>query len=116
MLRRASETENADLFWGVRGGGGNFGVVTSFEFQTRPFGPQVLAGMVLYPMARAREVLEVFRKVTAQAPEELCCLLILRKAPPAPFIPTEAHGAPVAGIAACFSGSIDEGWRIDRSA
>ena len=112
VLRRASEIENADLFWGVRGGGGNFGVVTSFEFQTRPFGPQVLAGMALYPMARAREVLEVFRKVTTEAPEELSCLLILRKAPPAPFVPKEAHGAPIAAIAACFSGAIDDGWKV----
>jgi FAD/FMN-containing dehydrogenase len=112
VLRRASETENADLFWGVRGGGGNFGVVTSFEFRARPFGPQVLAGMALYPMARAREVLEVFRRVTNEAPEELSCLLILRKAPPAPFVPKEAHGAPIAAIAACFSGSIDDGWRV----
>src|SRR5262249_23179282 len=87
--RRASAGENPDLFWALRGGGGNFGAVPSFEFRAHPHGPQALCGMVVYPMAQAREVAHQFRRVTAAAPDELCCLLILRIAPPAPFLPTE---------------------------
>jgi len=102
--RRASESENPDLFWALRGGGGNFGAVTSFEFRAHPHGPQALCGMVVYPMAQAREVAHQFRRVTAAAPDELCCLLILRIAPPAPFLPTELHGTPIAAIAACWTG------------
>ena len=109
QARRASAEEHPDLFWAIRGGGGNFGVVTSFEFEARPHGPEVVAGLVLHPMARAKEVLALFREATAEASDRLCCLLIMRKAPPLPIIPEEAHGAPVAGIAVCYSGPLDEG-------
>ncbi len=102
--RHASETENADLFWALRGGGGNFGAVTSFEFRAHRHGPQALCGMVVYPMAQARAVAHQFRQVTATAADELCCLLILRIAPPAPFLPKELHGTPIAAIAACWNG------------
>src|SRR5947208_7633610 len=102
--RHASDAENADLFWALRGGGGNFGAVTSFEFRAHQHGPQALCGMVVYPMAQAREVAHQFRRVTAAAPDELCCLLILRIAPPAPFLPKELHGTPIAAIAACWTG------------
>jgi FAD/FMN-containing dehydrogenase len=102
--RRASDTENADLFWALRGGGGNFGAVTSFEFRAHRHGPQALCGMVVYPMAQARAVVHRFREITAAAPDELCCLLILRIAPPAPFLPKELHGTPIAAIAACWNG------------
>ncbi|MFB9261852.1 FAD-binding oxidoreductase [Bradyrhizobium erythrophlei] len=102
--RHASETENADLFWALRGGGGNFGAVTSFEFQAHPHGPQALCGMVVYPMAHARDVAHEFRRITAAAPDELCCLLILRIAPPAPFLPAQLHGTPIAAIAVCWTG------------
>jgi FAD/FMN-containing dehydrogenase len=102
--RRASETENADLFWALRGGGGNFGAVTSFEFRAHRHGPQALCGIVVYPMAQARAVVEHYRETTATAPDELCCLLILRIAPPAPFLPTELHGTPIVAIAACWNG------------
>src|SRR5947208_11188987 len=102
--RHASETENADLFWALRGGGGNFGAVTSFEFRAHRHGPQALCGMAVYPMAQARAVAHQFRQVTATAADELCCLLILRIAPPAPFLPKELHGTPIAAIAACWNG------------
>ena len=108
-LLTASEKENADLFWGLRGGGGNFGVVTSFEYQSYPVGPQVTAGMVIHPMERAREVVGFFREFSADVPEELCCLLTLRLAPPAPFLPREVHGKPIVGIAVCHSGSLKDG-------
>jgi len=111
---RASADQHPDLFWGLRGGGGNFGVVTSFEFQARPVGPQVMAGMILYPMDQAREVLDFFREFTERSPDELTSLLVLRKAPPAPFLPQEVHGAPVAAIAVCHVGPIEEGERAVR--
>jgi FAD/FMN-containing dehydrogenase len=110
-LLHASETENRELFWGLRGGGGNFGIVTSFEFRLQPVGPQVVGGMVIHPMARAEELTDFFRDLTESAPEELTCILILRKAPPAPFLPKEIHGAPIAAIAACHTGSLEEGER-----
>src|SRR5438067_549889 len=113
--RRASETENADLFWALRGGGGNFGAVTSFEFRAHRHGPQALCGMVVYPMAQAREVAQQFRRVTAAAPDELCCLLILRIAPPAPFLPKELHGTPIAAIAACWIGDPAAGHDVMRA-
>jgi FAD/FMN-containing dehydrogenase len=109
QVRRASAEENPDLFWAIRGGGGNFGVVTSFEFEARPHGPEVVAGLVLHPMDRAEEVLALFREATAKAPDGLCHLLIMRQAPPLPIIPKEMHGAPVAGIAVCHSGPLEEG-------
>jgi FAD/FMN-containing dehydrogenase len=108
-VRRTSAKEDPDLFWAMRGGGGNFGVVTVFEFEAQPHGPEVIAGLVLHPMDRAREVLALFRKATAGAPDGLCHLLIMRKAPPLPIIPKEVHGAPVAGIAVCYSGPLEDG-------
>jgi len=109
-----SEKENSDLFWGLRGGGGNFGVVTSFEYQAYPIGPQVMAGMVIHPMERAREVVEFFREFSGNAPEELCCVLILRLAPPLPVLPKEVHGKPIVAIAVCHSGSLENGERAVR--
>lgn len=108
----ASERENADLFWGVRGGGGNFGVVTSFSFQVHPVGPTVLAGVVFYPMEQAREVLLFYRDFAATAPDELTTAAVLRMAPPAPFLPRHIHGKPVMGIAACYSGPLEEGEQV----
>jgi hypothetical protein len=107
----ANEKENSDLFWGLRGGGGNFGIVTSFEYQAYRVGPQVTAGIVIHSMERAREVVGFFREFSADAPEELCCLLTLRLAPPAPFLPPEVHGKPIVGIAVCHSGSLEDGGR-----
>jgi FAD/FMN-containing dehydrogenase len=106
---RTSADENPDLFWAIRGGGGNFGIVTSFEFEARPHGPEVVAGLTLHPMSRADEVLGLFREMTGGASDRLTCVLIMRKAPPLPILPKEVHGAPVAGIAVCYSGSVEEG-------
>ncbi len=109
QIRRASENENADLFWAIRGGGGNFGVVTEFEFEAREIGPTVAAGLVMHPMERAADVIRFFREFTESAPEEVTALLVLRIAPPAPFLPEEVHGKPVAGIVAFYAGEPDDG-------
>jgi FAD/FMN-containing dehydrogenase len=92
---RASEREHADLFWGLRGGSGNFGIVTEFEFRLHPLGPQVLAGLMVFPAARAPEVLPAWRDWADAAPAEVSagCAVII--APPEPFIPAELHGQPV---------------------
>ena len=108
---RATEREHADLFWGLRGGGGNFGVVTSFEYQLHPVGPIVLAGVILYPAAQAREVLGSYREFIASAPDELTTIAVLRRAPPAPFFPPSVHGQPVVVIGACYAGPVNEGER-----
>jgi FAD/FMN-containing dehydrogenase len=101
-LRTANATENADLFWGVRGGGGNFGVVTSFEYQLHPIGP-VVGGFVFYPFAMATEVLQRYRELTHTAPDELAVDAALLTLP---------DGTKVAGIAACYCGSVAEGERM----
>ena len=89
---RASAEENADLFWGLRGGGGNFGIVTSFEYRLHPVGPIVLAGVMLHPAAKAREVLGFYRDFIGSAPDELTTIVVLRMAPPAPFLPRGCTG------------------------
>jgi FAD/FMN-containing dehydrogenase len=104
----ASAIENTDLFWGIRGGGGNFGVVTSLEYQLRPVGPEVLAGLVIYPLDAAADALRFFRDFTASTPEELGALAVFRLAPPAPFIPEALHGKPVLAIVVCYVGDVDE--------
>ncbi len=108
-LLHASEEENADLFWALRGGGGNFGVVTSFEFRLHPLGPMVLAGLVVHPFSRAKELLAGFRSFTATAPDELTAWVVMRKAPPLPFLPPEVHGKEILVFAACYVGDAEEG-------
>ena len=103
-LVQASAAENPDLFWAIRGGGGNFGVVTSFEFQLYPLGPSVTAGLIVHPFARARELLSKYRKVAAEAPDELTIWVVLRKAPPLPFLPAEVHGQDILVFAVCYAG------------
>ncbi len=110
-LRHASAQEHPDLFWAIRGGGGNFGVVTSFEFQLHRVGPQVLSGLVVHPMSRARELFPHYRRLVAEAPDELCCWVVLRKAPPLPFLPKEVHGTEVMILAMCYAGDHDAGLR-----
>ena len=109
---RVSAEEHPDLFWGLRGGGGNFGVVTSFEYRLHPIGPIVLAGVMLYPAAKAREVLGFYRDFIGSAPDELMTIVVLRMAPPAPFLPPEVHGQPVVVIGACYAGSVEDGERV----
>ncbi|NBC33613.1 MAG: FAD-binding protein [Alphaproteobacteria bacterium] len=108
-VRHADAEAEPELFWALRGGGGNFGAVTSFEFETRPLGPTAMAGLALWPLDRAGAVLDLFREITAAASEQFCAMLVLRRAPPLPAVPKEMHGAPVAGIAACHVGSIADG-------
>ena len=110
----ASEEENADLFWAIRGGGGNFGVVTSFEYRLHPVGPIVLAGMVFYALEDAPEVLRFYRELVAEAPDELTTIFELSVAPPAPFLPEEVHGKPIVWVGACYAGSPDEGAEVVR--
>jgi FAD/FMN-containing dehydrogenase len=111
-LVTASPHENADLFWGIRGGGGNFGVVTSFEYRLHPVGPMVLGGLVLHPVAKAKELLRFYRDFAAKAPEELTTLVVFITAPPAPFIPETLQGAPMVGVALCYSGRMEDGAQV----
>jgi len=107
----ASPDENPDLFWALRGGGGNFCIVTSFEFQAYPVGPEVAAGMVVWPIDQAPEVMRFYRSFAASLPEDAGSLLVLRPAPPAPFLPPEVHGTLIVGIAGMFAGPVEEGVR-----
>jgi len=108
-LLTASADENPDLFWGIRGGGGNFGVVTSFEYRLHRVGPMITGGMALYPAARAAELLRFFRALTADAPEDLNVVLAFLTAPPAPFVPPELVGTPLVGFALGHLGTPEEG-------
>ncbi|MCK5239312.1 MAG: FAD-binding oxidoreductase, partial [Candidatus Thorarchaeota archaeon] len=107
-----SKTEHEDLFWGLRGGGGNFGIVTSFEYHLQSIGPTVLGGMLLHPMKDAPKFLRFYRDFIADAPDELAVAPILRLAPPAPFLPEEVHGTPVVGVIVLYAGSIEEGEKL----
>ena len=107
----ASAQENQDLFWAIRGGGGNFGVVTSFEFRLHPVGPEVLAGLIVHPLANAKEILRGYRRAVAEAPDDLTCWAVMRKAPPLPFLPTEVHGTEVLVLAVCYVGKPEDGPR-----
>ncbi|MGH2954064.1 MAG: FAD-binding oxidoreductase [Solirubrobacterales bacterium] len=109
---RASADENPDLFWGVRGGGGNFGVVTEFEFNLVTVGPVVLAGPVFWPMSESERVLHFYRDWIANAPDELMTIIVHRKAPPLDFVPAELHGAPIIGVVSCYAGDVEEGERV----
>jgi FAD/FMN-containing dehydrogenase len=108
-LVQASADENRDLFWGVRGGGGNFGIVTQFEFDLVPVGPTVMAGPILWRMEDAPEVLRFYRDWIAEAPDDLMTIVVHRKAPPLPFIPKELHGELVVMVICCWAGDIEDG-------
>jgi len=109
---KASETENPDLFWGLRGGGGNFGIATEFEFRLNPLGPTVVAGPVFWPMEESPKVLRFYRDWVAEAPDELMTIVIHRKAPALPFVPPELQGRLVVGVACCYAGPIEDGERV----
>lgn len=111
-LVTASETEHSDLFWGLRGGSGNFGIVTSLTFHLSPVGPIVLGGMLLHPGPRAGEVLRFFREFMADAPDEVGAGVAMITAPPAPFVPEAAQGKPAVGVIICYSGSVEDGERV----
>ena len=108
----ASDGENADLFWALRGGGGNFGVVTQFEFALHPVGPEVLAGLIVFPLEQARQVLRQYREFVASAPEELSVWAVLRQAPPLPFLAPEVHGRNMIALAVFHTGDIAAGERL----
>ncbi|MFB6172871.1 MAG: FAD-binding oxidoreductase [Haloarculaceae archaeon] len=108
-LVHANEDEHADLFWGIRGGGGNFGVVASFEFDLHEVGPEVLSGLLVHPFEDTAEVMRAYREFVAEAPAEVTAWMVIRHAPPLPFIPEEWHGEKILAIAAYYAGEMDEG-------
>jgi FAD/FMN-containing dehydrogenase len=109
---RASADESPDLFWAIRGGGGNFGVVTSFDFQLHPVGPEVLSGMVIHPLDAARDVLRFYRDFLPTTPDDFSCWFVMRKAPPLPFLPAEWHGKEILALAMCYAGPVEDGERV----
>jgi FAD/FMN-containing dehydrogenase len=113
-LLHANARENPDLFWALRGGGGNFGIVTAFEFQLHPVGPEVLAGLVIHPFDNAEALLRDYRRIVAAAPDELTCWVVLRQAPPLPFLPAEWHGREIMALAMCYCGTIEDGQKATR--
>jgi FAD binding domain/Berberine and berberine like len=113
-LVTASDDVNPDLFWGIRGGGGNFGIVTDFEFRLNPLGPEVVAGPIFWRMEDSPEVLRHYRDWLAGAPDELMTIVIHRKAPPLPFVPEEFHGEPVVSVVCCYAGPVAEGEQVVR--
>jgi hypothetical protein len=106
---RASADENPDLFWGVRGAGGNFGIVTEFEFRLNPVGPVIVGGPVAWPMEDSPQVLRFYRDWIQGVPDELTTIVVHRKLPPLPSIPPELHGKPVVMVVACYAGPVEDG-------
>src|SRR3954471_2024362 len=111
-LVRASESENPELLWGLRGGGGNFGIATSLEYRLHPVGPNVLAGPMFFAGDRAEEILRFYRDWVRELPDETTTLANLTTAPPAPFLPEDVHGKPVVAVVAVYAGGPDEGRRV----
>lgn len=109
---RASERENADLFWGLRGGGGNFGVVTRFEYALHPVGPEIVGGAIAWRGEEAASVLALYREIVANAPREFTCVAALRLAPPAPWLAKEVHGQPIVALFVCYTGPREEAERV----
>jgi FAD/FMN-containing dehydrogenase len=109
---RASENDNPDLFWALRGGGGNFGVVTQFEFQLFPVGPEIVAGLIVFPFNQAKQILNKYRQFVNSAPEELNIWVVLRKAPPLPFLPENVHGKEVVVLPIFYSGAVAEAEKL----
>src|SRR5260370_4974673 len=110
----ASPDENPDLFWGLRGGGGNFGVVTAFNFRLHPIGPIVLAGMLMYPSATAGELVRFWRDYMLTAPDEVGSGMAFITAPPEEFVPEPVRGQPVVGVVVCYAGDPDHGEEVLR--
>ncbi|MFB3906372.1 MAG: FAD-binding oxidoreductase [Acidobacteriota bacterium] len=114
QLRHASAAENSDLFWGIRGGGGNFGIVTRFEYQLHPVGPEVFSGLLVYAHEHAETVLSGYRELSRRAPLDLTVWVVLRKAPPLPFLPESIHGKEVVVLPVFFLGDADAGPKAIR--
>jgi FAD/FMN-containing dehydrogenase len=111
QLRHASEQENPDLFWALRGGGGNFGVVTSFEFRLHPFGPQMLCGQYVFPFEQAQQVFRSYRDFMASAPDEVTCYAFVLRIPPVEPFPPQWHGKVAVDLVASYAGPVAEGER-----
>ncbi len=109
---RCSDRENTDLYWAVRGGGGNFGVVTRFEFSLHPVGPEILAGLLVFPFAQARQVFAKYREFVKSAPEDMNVWVVLRKAPPLPFLPADVHGKEIVALAVFYAGNDPGGQKL----
>jgi FAD/FMN-containing dehydrogenase len=107
-IRNASRTENPDLFWAIRGGGGNFGVVTRFTFRLHEVGPVIHGGLLAWGANRAPDVIDAYRQVTESAPRELLTGMIVSTVPAAPFVPAEFHGLPMIGVLVCHTGQNPE--------
>jgi FAD/FMN-containing dehydrogenase len=111
---RASEKENPDLFWGMRGAGANFGIVTDFEFRLNPLSRIVFAGPIFWPMEQSASVMRFYRDWVAEAPDELTTVVVHRKLPASPAIPTELHGRAVSGVMSCYAGPVEDGEKAIR--
>ena len=105
----ASENDNAELFWALRGGGGNFGVVTEFEFALHAVGPEIFAGLIVFPFAQAKQILTRYREFANTSPEDLSVWVVLRKAPPLPFLPENVHGQEVVVLPVFYAGAVADG-------
>lgn len=112
QVLNASEIEHPNLFWAVRGGGGNFGIVTSFEFRLHQLGPEIYGTTTIYPLKEATSVLRNWRDFILQAPDEVTCDALLWGMPPLPEVPPEMHWAPVVIVAAMYAGSVEEGEHV----
>lgn len=112
---RTSEKENTDLFWAIRGGGGNFGVVTQFEFRLYPVGPEILAGLLVFPFKQAKSILQQYRDFIQITPPEFNVWVVMRKAPPLPFLPENVHGKEVVVLAICVVAEFDKNERLIES-
>lgn len=108
-LVHASKDENADLFWALLGGGGNFGVVTGIDYTLYPVGPEIIGGVVAWPASEAPKVLELYQTLAENAPPELTLAAMMRMAPAAPWLPKDRHGTPIVALLACYSGKPEEG-------
>jgi FAD/FMN-containing dehydrogenase len=109
---RADKQNEPELFWALRGGGGNFGVVTEFEFQLHPVGPEVFAGLIVFPLESGGELLWQYREYARTLPDEMSVWVVMRHAPPLPFLPDEVHGKPVVAFAFMFAGDAETGTRL----
>lgn len=112
QLVRASAEENPELFWAIRGGGGNFGIVTMFEFQLHPVGPEILAGLIVFPFKEAEQVVQSYREYVKDIPEEMSLWLVARKCPPLPFLPEAVHGREVIILPVFYAGDADKGMKL----
>lgn len=111
-LVRASEQDDPELLWGLKGGGGNLGIVTSFEFALHEVGPDVLCGLTAWSADDTADVLRHLRDIGPTLPDEITPIVICRTAPPAPFLPEEVHGQPIVAVAGCYAGPIAEGEEV----